>query len=102
MTITLNLKPEVESIFTRKATAEGKPLPEYIEGLLEENAKQESITVYSQEQLAKNQAAIAMLDRWDKEDETDDPEEIARRQADWEEFKEGMNENHTSNRVIYP
>ena len=101
MTITLNLKPEVESAFTRKATAEGKPLPEYIEGLLEETVKQEPL-IYSQEQLAKNQAAIAMLERWDQEDETDDPEEIARRQADWEAFKKGMNEHHTSNRVIYP
>ncbi len=101
MTITLNLKPEVESVFTRKATAEGKPLPEYIEDLLEETVKQEPL-VYSQEQLAKNQAAIAMLERWDQEDETDDPEEIARRQADWEEFRKGMNEHHTSNRIIYP
>lgn len=101
MAITLNLKPEVESVFTRKATAEGKPLPEYLEGLLEETVKQKPF-IYSQEQLARNQTAIAMLERWDQEDETDDAEEITRRQADWEKFKKGMNENHTSNRIIYP
>ena len=56
----------------------------------------------AEEQRKKNQAAIEMLDRWDEEDKTDDPEEIARRVAEWEEFKKGMNEHHSSNRIIYP
>lgn len=43
-----------------------------------------------------------MLKEWDEEDKTDDPEEIARRQAEWEEFRMGMNVVHTSDRVIFP
>ncbi len=36
---------------------------------------------------------IALFKRWDKEDETSDPDEIARREAEFEEFKDGMNRN---------
>ena len=43
-----------------------------------------------------------MLRRWDEEDKTDDPEEIARRQAELDELMAAMNESHTSNRVIFP
>jgi len=43
-----------------------------------------------------------MLRQWREEDATDDPEEIAKSLAEWEEFKKGMNENHSSGRIIYP
>ncbi len=102
MTVTLNLKPEVEAQIAQKAAAEGTEVSDYLEKMIEHTIKPGPRVVYSQEQLAKNQAALAMLEEWDKEDKTDDPEEIARRQADWEEFKKGMNENHTSDRIIYP
>lgn len=52
--------------------------------------------------MEKNRQAQAVLRQWREEDETDDPEEIARRQAEWEEFRKGMNEHHSSGRVIYP
>ncbi len=102
MTVTLNLKPEVEAEIAQKAAAEGTGVSDYLEKMIEETVKPEPHVVYSQEQLAKNQAALIMLEEWDREDETDDPQEVARRQAEWEEFKKGMNENHTSDRVIYP
>jgi uroporphyrinogen-III decarboxylase len=102
MTVTLNLKPEVQAKIVRQAAAEGKAVSDYLEKLIEETVDTEPRVLYSKEQLAKNQAALAMFDAWDREDETEDAEEIARRQAEWEEFKKGMNENHTSNRVIYP
>jgi len=102
MTVTLNLKPEVEAKIAQKAAAEGAEISDYLERMIEGTIKPGPPVVYSQEQLAKNQAALAMLEEWDREDETDDPEEIARRQVQWEEFKRGMNENHTSDRIIYP
>jgi len=102
MTVTLNLRPEIETQIAQKAAAEGTALQEYIERLLEEAVKSPIPPLSPEEQRKKNQAAIAMLDEWDREDETDNPAEIARRQAEWEEFKKGMNENHTSNRIIYP
>jgi hypothetical protein len=102
MTITLNLKPEVQAKVVRQAAAEGTAISDYLEKLIEETVDTEPRVIYSQEQLTKNQAALAMLDEWDREDETDDAEEITRRQAEWEQFKKGMNENHTSDRIIYP
>lgn len=102
MTVTLKLKPEVEAQIAQKAAAEGTGVSDYLEKMIEEAVKPEPRVVHSQEQLARNQAALAMLEERGREDETDDPKEIARRQAEWEEFKKGMNENHTSDRVIYP
>lgn len=70
--------------------------------MLEESLTPNKPSVYSNAQRQKNQAAIDMLEEWDEEDKTDDPEEIARRRAEWEEFKKGMNAAPTSNRVMYP
>ncbi|HWE02264.1 MAG TPA: hypothetical protein VG326_07605 [Tepidisphaeraceae bacterium] len=54
-----------------------------------------------------DQATIDLLDKWDREQATDDPKEIARRQQEVEEFKEGMNRNRLEmegplSRNIYP
>lgn len=104
MTVTLNLRPEVEAEIAQKAVAQGATLPDYIEKLIAEAVKRQPLPplLSPEEQRKKNQAAIDMLNEWDEEDKTDDPEEIARRQAEWEAFKKGMNENHSSNRIIYP
>ena len=41
---------------------------------------------------------------WDAEDATDDPEEIERRNREWEAFKTNMNENRAvaGARLLYP
>jgi hypothetical protein len=39
----------------------------------------------------KQKAAIALLDKWREEDETDDPVELERRDAEFEEFKANIN-----------
>ena len=56
------------------------------------------------QQLAKNQKAIEMLRRWAEEDATNDPEEIAKAEAELEEFKRNMNLNRelSGERPIYP
>ncbi len=102
MTVTLNLKPEVEAEITQQADAEGVTLQQRIDSMIAEAVKRRSPPLSPEEQRKKNQAAIDLLNQWDEEDKTDDPEEITRRQAEWEEFKKGMNESHTSNRIIYP
>jgi hypothetical protein len=38
-------------------------------------------------------ATLAWLEGWDKTNATNDPDEIARREKEFEEFKEGMNRN---------
>lgn len=102
MTVTLNLKPEVEAEIAQKAAAEGTGVSDYLEKMIEETVKPEPPAARPQTQWEKNQAALAVLRQWREEDKTDDPEEIARRQAELDEFKAAMNESHTSNRVIYP
>ena len=99
MTVTLNLKPEVA---TQEAATWDTALQDYIKTVIAEAAKRQPPPLSREEQLAKNQAALAMLKEWDEEDKTDDPVEIAKRQAEWEEFKQGMNENHTSSRILFP
>ena len=37
------------------------------------------------------QATLDLFDEWEREDATDDPQEIARRQAEFEDFKREMN-----------
>jgi hypothetical protein len=49
-----------------------------------------------------DQATLDLLAKWDAEDATDDPAEIARRQEEWEEFRKAMNEDSISGRPIYP
>lgn len=102
MTVMLNLKPKVEAEIAQKAAAEGTRIFDSLEKMIEGAIRPGSPVVYSQEQLAKNQAALAMLEEWVREDETNDPDEIARRQVEWEEFRQGMNENHTFSRVLFP
>lgn len=100
MTTTLNLKPKAEPI--QDVPAEDMPLQEYIDTLIAEAVKRRPPPLSPEEQRKKNQAAIEMLREWREEDKTDDLEEIARRQAELDEFMAAMNESHTSNRVIYP
>ena len=40
-----------------------------------------------------NEATIALLNQWDKEDATDDPEELARREQEGEEFMRNLARN---------
>lgn len=39
---------------------------------------------------------------WAAEDSTDDPAEVARRQAEWGELKQAINANRTSGRKPFP
>ena len=102
MTVTLNLRPEVEAEIAQKAAAEGTGVSSYLEKMIEGVVVPDPTTDWPQAQIERNQAALAVLRQWQEEDKTDDPEEIARRQAELDEFKTAMNESHTSSRIIYP
>ena len=43
-----------------------------------------------------------MLKQRREENATDDPKELARGEADWQEFKKSINEKSLSGRIIYP
>ena len=81
--LTFTLPPEVESRLEAEASRRGLPAAELVRKLIDDALPAPKI----------DQATIDLLDRWERENATDDPEEIARRQIEFEEFKEGMNRN---------
>lgn len=102
MTITSKLRPKVQSE-TAWPTATADPtVQERINAMIAEAVRNAPPPLSVEEQRKKNQAAIEVLRQWREEDKTDDPEEIAQRHAELEEFMAAMNESHTSNRVIFP
>jgi hypothetical protein len=46
--------------------------------------------------LKPGEATRALFAAWAEEDATDDPEEIARRNQEWEELKAGLNANRAA------
>ena len=95
MTITLSAK--AESLLRGAASQHGVDTSEYASKLIEEALSKVPV----------DQATIDLLDQWDREQATDDPEEIARRQQEVKEFMEGMNRNRLDmegpdSRKIYP
>ncbi len=102
MTVTLDLRPEAEAEVTRRAKAAGADLQEQINRIIAEAVKRQPPTLSDDALMERNRKAQAVLRQWREEDKTDDSEEIARRQTEWEEFKKAMNEHHSSDRIIYP
>ena len=100
MTITTRSRPQAEAETTRPASE--PTLQERIGAIIAEAVRNAPPPLSAEEQQKKNQGAIDLLNQWREEDATDNPEELARREADWQEFKKGMNENSLSGRVIYP
>lgn len=94
MSITIELEPETEARICEESKQRGVDPQEIVRQLVE-SAFPPKLTEEQrrQAQIAKNQKAIEMLRRWREEDATDDPEEIARAEAELEEFKRNMNLN---------
>ena len=100
MTITSKSRPKAE---TTRPTATADPtIQDRIDAMIAEAVKNAPPPLSAEEQRKKNQAARELLRAWREEDATDDPEQIAQSEAEWEEFKKSMNENHSSNRVLFP
>jgi hypothetical protein len=90
------LRPETDERLRREAARRGLQPEDFVCRLIESELSGTDGAAQP------NQAALQLLDQWDREDETDDPAEIARRQEAFEEFKAGLNASHSSNRKTYP
>ncbi|HZP81990.1 MAG TPA: hypothetical protein VFB21_10155 [Chthonomonadaceae bacterium] len=84
MTLTIELTPEQEARLQQEARVQGKPAAEIVRALIEGLPPRAQTPA---------ERAQALFDRWAAEDATDDPEEIARRERECEEFKANMNAN---------
>lgn len=83
MTFNLNLRPEVSAQLKEEAEARGMTVEEYLAQLIEE-----AVPVH------RGGTALALLDAWDKEDATDDAEELQKRRREWASFKTAINQAH--------
>lgn len=93
MTVTLNLPPDVEVKITAQAQAHGLSLPDYLLTIIRKHAA-EPIHALASTQAQRTKAMLALLDQWAQEDiqkdATLDPAELARREAEWKQFKAAM------------
>lgn len=81
--MTITLPPEIERRLNGEASRLGVDAADYAKKLIVNALSQSPV----------HELALDALSKWEALNETDDPEEIARRQQEFEEFKEGMNRN---------
>jgi len=95
--LTISLPQEIENRLKGEASRQGMNASDYATKLLEAALVKPAV----------DQATIDLLDQWDREEATDDLQELAKRQQEVEEFKEAMNRNRLEmegpqSRKIYP
>lgn len=87
MTLILDLTPEEEARLQQEAARNGVDVKQYARQRLGLTKTKPSAPD------AEGQALIDLMQQWIAEDVTDDPEEIARREADWEELEKNLEAN---------
>lgn len=92
MTLIIELTPEEEARLQEMAQTKGVNMVQYARQQL--GLAEPTVLVPD----AENQALIDLMKQWIAEDATDDPEELARRDADTEELLKNLK----ANRVQFP
>jgi hypothetical protein len=104
MTLTIELSASAERMLESAAKRRGIAPADYARLLLERSlppvADIEPLEV-------DNDPTLKLLEQWAEEERTDDPEEIARREREFEAFKKAMNQNRLDSdgpnaRIPYP
>ncbi len=101
MTVTIDLTPEEEASLRHLADNKGLPAEELVRQTVKQmlpSAETAAPVVDS-----KTQNLIDLLESWRREDATDDPEELDRREREWEELKANLNANRaaTGERLLF-
>jgi hypothetical protein len=86
MTVVLELTDEEERRVRARADAQGRPVVEFVRGLIDQ-------AVLAPPESGSRNSTAELFAAWEAEDGTDDPEELRRREAEFEEFKANMNAN---------
>jgi hypothetical protein len=99
MTLSINIAPDVERRLKEEAARQGIDAAEYAKRVVERSLPAVVGT--------RDQATLDLLAQWDREDQTDDPAEIERRNREFEELKESLNRNRLESggpnaRKIFP
>ena len=90
MTLTLDLPPKLETRLRDEAERRGVEPEIYALSLIERQLESQAVS--------PSNSLARLFAQWEAEDATNDPEELARRQRDWEELKQALNANHGSYR----
>ena len=85
MTLTILLDPELEQRLLKTALRKGLPPVDYALRLIAEN-----LPAVDRGEIKPDLESIRFFERFEREDATDDPEEIARRQKEGEEFMQNL------------
>ena len=92
MTLTLELPPDLEDALAEDARRKGTT-PEKI---ALDNLRRSYIPLKVATDRVHDDPTLAIFAQWDAEDATDDPEEIARRNREWEETKANLAANRVN------
>ena len=87
--MTIQLDPPVEARLREAAAARGMGADTYASRLIAEHLPPAEVELPAGEP----QSLDELFAEWAAEDYTDDPSEIAKREAEWAEFKRQMNRN---------
>ncbi|MDQ2730540.1 MAG: hypothetical protein M3Y56_02685 [Armatimonadota bacterium] len=90
MTITLELNPEELTVLNYRAQAQGTDIQAVLHDLVAQIVPAPA-PPEKPELNEKQKGLVALIDAWRKEDETDNPEELDRRDRDLEEFMTNIN-----------
>ena len=107
MTVTLEMRSEELATLKERAKADGVDVETFLRGLVLQAVTPSPEARGQREKLElteKQKGAIALMQAWREEDQTDDPEEMAQRDRDLEEFKANMNRWRTEEgrSPVYP
>lgn len=84
----LPLPTELEKRLNEAASRRGLNPPDFVRSLLERH-----LSAIGQDQQVPNQATLALLEKWEREDKTDDPQELARREQEGEQLMQNLARN---------
>jgi hypothetical protein len=102
MTITLELKPEVEERLRENAARVGLPVERYLLNWIEQAPQAPAASTALPATLPANGdyppgSLAELFAQWQAEDATDDPEELDRRDRELEELKANLNATRAAN-----
>jgi hypothetical protein len=100
MTLSIELSPDAERKLGREAGLHGVTPEQYAKDLIERGLPAGAPAEGSK----PDDKTLELFARWEEEDRTDDPHEIARRIQEFEDFKRTINETReqAGARKIYP
>lgn len=92
MTLTITLPQEAEARLRERAAAVGQDPARYAERLLAEELAGSALSG-ARSTAKSSSATLELLAQWEREDHTNDPAELARRQREGEELMENLERN---------